>query len=213
MPGVGGKMNAYQRVAIMQAGRALARTGGRLPASMGELKNKDSVLTFPAFATGTASITLLNGLQQGTTATTRLGRRIVMKSVYLFGQCQLAPTSTGSVTVRVVVVYDKQANATAPTAADLWGADGINNMNNLSNSRRFVTIIEDIRNLGTAGPQATFYQKYKKLNLPVEFNAGSAGTIGDIQTGSLYAFVVTTNALGVASLTTAVQVRVRYSDQ
>lgn len=208
-----GVFTPAQRNAVLAAGAALARTGGRLPANMGELKNIDTTLGFPAVGTSTGVVTLLNGTTQGTTALTRLGRRCTFKSLYVRGFIQMAPTSTGATPIRILVVQDKQANAVAPVATDILNVDGIAGVNNLSNSRRFVTLMDHtIDCVGTQGPQATLVNLYKKLGVVTEYNAGSAGTIGDIQSNSIYALIYTTTGVGVAALSQGLQCRVRFSD-
>lgn len=191
----------------------LTRTGGRLPANLGEKKNIDTSVTFPTFGVATGAITLLNGCAQGTTASTRLGRQIRLTSLYLRAAWAMAPTSTGSTPIRVMVVYDKQANATPPAATDVLVTDVLQNVNNLSNSRRFVTLLDHVVPcIGTAGPQSVSLVLYKKLNHMVEFNAGSAGTIGDIQSGSVYALIWNLGTIGVASLVGLVVTRIRFTD-
>lgn len=181
--------------------------------SPGELKNADNTITFPAAGSAAGTATLVNGLANGTTAITRIGRRVTMKSVYIRGQVQLAATSTGATPIRLMVVYDRQPNGAAMTATDILLTDAIASPNNLSNSRRFQTIIDHVVPvIGTAGPQGYYYELYKKLDLATEYNNGSAGTVADISTGSLVAWVWTTNQIGVASLLSNVICRVRYAD-
>lgn len=181
-------------------------------------EQKDITLTNPAISlpaagSATATLKLLNGVAQGTTAITRLGRKIVMKSLYINGVVYVAPTSTGATPVRVLVVYDKQSNGTAPVATDVVQEDAITSPMNLGNSSRFEVICDHwIPCVGTAGPQAQPFRIYKKLNHKVEFNAGSAGTIADIQTGSVYVLVWTTNAIGTAALLTFNDTRIRFVD-
>lgn len=182
-------------------------------AGRNELKNIDSGVPWPAFGVGNATVTLLNGCAQGTTALTRLGRRITLRSLYIRGFVGMAATSTGSTPLRLLVVYDKQANATAPVATDILTVDNLAAVNNLGNSRRFVTLLDHVvPSIGTAGPQQAHMALYKKLNHAVEFNAGSAGTIADIQTGSVYVLTYTGTGVAVASLATSMIARVRFED-
>lgn len=178
-----------------------------------EQKNIDIVVVAPAVAVATGVLTLLNLCAQGVTAVTRLGRRITMKSLFIRGVIELAATTTGYGPWRILVVYDKQANAAAPTATDILAADAYQSFNNLGNSKRFQTLIDKTYDcVGTAGPQSLDVKLYKKLNHGVEFNAGSAGTIADIQTGSIYALVYHTGTYAVAAPTFNVWSRVRFSD-
>lgn len=161
----------------------------------------------------TGSVLLLNGVAQGTTANTRLGRRITMHSLLVKGTVQLAPTTTGASPLRLIVVYDSQANAAAPVATDVLLADVISAPMNLSNSRRFKILFDEVVGcIGTGGPQAAWIERYVKLNHVVEFNTGSAGTIADIQTGSIYMLGYNNGNFGTAFPTASIQTRIRFTD-
>jgi len=181
--------------------------------NVGELKNIDTPVSAPPVTTGTGVLTLLNGCQQGITATTRLGRRVTLKSIYIRANFQVASATTGSCPVRILIVQDRQPNGAAPTAIDILAADQINGLNNLSNSRRFVTHFDHvIPVIGTAGPQAQSAVLHKNVNIPVEFNSGTLGTVADISSNSLYALVYANNGTGTAAINSLIQCRVRFSD-
>ena len=107
---------------------------------------------------------------------------------------------------RLVVVYDKQTNAAALTPAQVLTAVGTINAatspKNLENRDRF-TILRDIRT-PMAAAETTDYepppkaQVYQSITLPVTFNAGDAGTVADITTGSLYAIFISDQGCGSA---------------
>ena len=206
---------SFARQNAAAARRHLTRLGGRMPATSMELKDK-TVLTTAVIAIGTAtafSPFLLNGIAQGTTASTRLGRRITMKSLLLRASFGMAPTTTGGSPIRILIVYDSQTNATAPVATDVVLTDEISSPMNLGNSRRFKTILDEIIPcIGTGGPQSMHVTRYVKLNHQVEFNAGSAGTVGDIQTGSVYCLIWQNGRILVAAPTADIYTRIRYSD-
>lgn len=196
--------------------RQLMRTGGRMPASSNELKDLTLSLNalIPDPGSTTSLLYLLNGCAQGTTASTRLGRRIIMKSLFMKYVATMAATSTLSTALRFLVVYDKQTNATAPTVTDILLSDLFSSPMNLSNSRRFKVLVDKIVPcIGTAGPQSVAFNIYKKINLPVEFNTGSAGTVGDIQTGSVYILCQVSGVnIGVAEPLNNMYTRIRFSD-
>lgn len=97
---------------------------------------------------------LLNGLVPDSTATGRIGRKIVMKSLY---------EVTSSVAVQ--------------------------------------------------GEYATQLIRFKKnLNLETMFNAGTAGTIGDITSGSVYIMFAQNGTIGTAAPTVNWRSRIRYTD-
>lgn len=193
------------------------RTGGwASPASTPELKFKDSSITnFISFgATAFETGVLLNGLIPDSTASGRIGRKVCLKSLLVRWSINMGTTSTGGTPVRILVVYDKQANATAPAITDILLADHFLSQNNLSNRDRFVTIFDQI-----TAPIATgdcFSQAdtlYKAFDLETMFNAGTAGSIADITSGSIYLFTAGTGALLTANGGFNARVRCRYTDQ
>ena len=131
-----------------------------------------------------------------------------------------AATTAGSSPLRLVVVYDRQSNAVAPLATDVFQIDQISSMMNLSNGRRFKVIIDElVENVSSAGPSGwnrklwrDFTAKGTKPGLEVTFNTASTATISSIQTGSLYAFVWQNGNLITAAPTQALYSRVRFVD-
>ena len=53
---------------------------------------------------------------------------------------------------------------------------------------------------------------YKKINLETMFNGGTAGTIGDITSGSVYLFVAQTANIGTANASFNWRSRIRFQD-
>jgi len=198
--------------------RQAKRTGGwSNPVSGSELKFKDTTLTNTALGLASASFTtpgptfLLNGLVPDSTATGRIGRKVVLKSLLIRWSVSMAATSTLGAPVRVIVFYDKQSNATAATAAQLLLADAITSPRNLDNSRRFKILSDDtVAGMSVNGNTMMKYVKRIPLNLPVEFNANSAGTIGDIVTGGLFLGVWTNNGFGGAQPVSTCYTRVYF---
>lgn len=191
------------------------------PVRTEEKKNID-VLNSVAIvaAQTTSSLFLLNGVDDGATSTQRIGRRITMTSLEIRWNGSFAATSAGSTPLRLCVVYDKQSNALAPTATDVFQIDAISSMMNLGNSRRFKVIVDElVENVSSAGPNAwyrkiwrDFTAKGTKPGLEVEFNDNSTNTITSIQTGSLFAFVWQNGNLITAAPTQALYSRVRFVD-
>lgn len=169
-------------------------------------------------ATGAVSFVLLNGSVPGTGATNRIGRKISMKSLFVRFYYD-ANSTTSSGYLRSMIVYDMQANGVAPTAADLFSGGGtpfITMLTNMDNRDRF-KIIHDRTLYISAGTAVSdsnmkYYKKYFKWKngLNVIYNAGSAGTVADIQTGSLYLVVMSCHS--TANLNARVESRVRFAD-
>lgn len=204
------------------SGAPLASRGFRFPMK-GELKfaevDSTGAIAFgvPATgATGALSIVLLNGLSLGTAAQTRVGRKINMRSIMMRAYFNAAATTTSGF-VRVMLVYDRQANGTAPTAADILAQGGtpfITSINNLDNRERFLVIHDKTRYLSAGSAvsdtNAIYYKKYKRLALETTYNSGSSGTVGDINTGAMYLVVFT--SCGIANVNARITTRIRFSD-
>lgn len=189
-----------------------------------ELNFLDTVMT--AVNVDDASLVqLLNGMAQGTTASTRIGRKIDIKSIQSRLNIQAQATAVTQ-QIACCVVFDTQANGVAPTWQDVFdnstalGANRPWAMRNMSNAQRFQVIWYEKFNItgATAAGLATdetneTIEKYNKCDLVTQYNAGVAGTIADIQTGSLYFMAVSSAATGstVASTLTGT-IRIRYAD-
>lgn len=162
--------------------------------------------------TGTV-ITLLNGCVAGSQNFNRIGRKINLKSLQLRGFLNQTDSSTGLTYVRMIIFYDKQANGAAPTFANVITSQNIagttssaaTDMVNLDNRDRFEIIRDRVFCLGaidttatqtyTGSPQNIAIDEYVRLgNRETVFNAGTAGTVGDIQSGSLYVVWISNQA-------------------
>ena len=110
------------RVINRAVGSSGLRTGGwrGVPGRRGELKYVDLANNGTAMP-DTGTLVLLNGLVPGTGATQRIGKKVTMKTL----QCRIslgagaAGTTPFQGMVRVMWIYDKQANAAAPTVASI----------------------------------------------------------------------------------------------
>jgi len=200
--------------------RQTMRVGGWASTSRPELKFTDvdgvtSATSIPLsndFTTPGATF-LLNGLVPGSLATQRIGRKVTIKSLYIRCTVQLATTSVRGGNIRMMVVYDKQANGAAPAVTDILVDDAFYSVNNLSNRDRFVTLVDHVFNpIGTATDYQQSVVIHKKLNLETMFNAGSAGTIGDITSGSIYILFAQSGTIGTGNPTATWTSRIRYTD-
>lgn len=190
--------------------------------SVGELKFLDTAPAVQPLTFGNSSFAgsvpptatnLLNGIAPGSSASQRIGRKLIIKSVYIRWNATLGAASTLGSPLRIIVFYDKQCNAALPATTDVLIADSFIAPNNLSNRDRFV-IISDVLtpSLSTQGDNTIAGTIYKKLNLEVMFNAGVAGTVADITSGSLFIMAAQSGTLGTANGGFSYYSRVRYTD-
>jgi len=192
------------------------RTGGWAnPSKGGELKFCDTTvstaITFnsAAFSTGQ----LLTAIAQGTDASNRIGRKVVLKSLLVRYAIKLGSTSTFGSPVRILVVYDKQANATAPAITDVLTVDDFFAPNNLANRDRFVTIFDHITAPVSGGGDAQVADVlYKRINLETIYNSGTDALIGSISSGSIYIFAAQAGNLLTANGNINARIRLRYTD-
>jgi len=195
-------------------GQAIRTGGWANPTKGGELKFNDILCNAVMNLNDTFSTPiLLNGLQSGSDATNRIGRKVNIKSLLLRFNFGMASTSIGGAPCRILVVYDKQANATAPLITDILLVNGFSSQNNLSNRDRFVTIFDHITQpIAATNNYCVADVLFKRVNLETIFNAGNAGTIGDISSGSVYIFVAQCGTIGTTAPVLLARSRIRYTD-
>lgn len=198
--------------------RQALRVGG-VSSNTPELKFVDTSITtaIPFGSAAFTSGTLLNGMASGADASSRIGRKVNLKSLLIRWSFAAGAATTWDTNFRILVVYDKQAGGAAPAITDILLTDNFNSQNNLSNRDRFVTLCDYItpKNIGGANNGCVTTDDgviFKRFNLEEMFNAGSAGTIADITTGSIYYFVAQTGAALTANLSQSTRARVRYTD-
>lgn len=191
-----------RRQVVRTVGLAPARTGGYYGVAMRRGLNERKVIDVDpanyAFDT-TGSVTLLNGVATGTDFTDRIGRKIVLKSLYLRGIIKPVDNNVGNTLCRMLVVYDMQSNGAAPAITDVLKSSSPAAQLNMNNRDRFRVLIDkqfalgavsDAAGASLAGsPTVHSLKKYKKCNLEVLFN-GTTNAIGSIATGSLYMITV-----------------------
>lgn len=229
---------ARKRIGSRFARRSVYRTGGNynqvIPRTFGgkvalsqgpEKKFLDSALTAPAFGDGAVTIgagtfILCDGMVQGTSGITRIGRQITVKSVAYNMYLKPAATTTSGI-LRFMLIWDHQANGAAPTLADILetggtAASAITSPLNMSNRERFKVLVDKRIPIGQTvatqafGPVPVHAEKFRKCNQIVTYNGGNAGTVADIATDSLYAVLFTT--AGTANVSLVGNVRIRFTD-
>lgn len=193
----------------------MARTGGNF-AQLGiatghEKKFKDTSLAAVAFTT-TGVMTLLNGLVPGSDANQRIGRRINVLSLLLRLYIQPGATPTDGV-CRAMVVVDKQANGAAPVIGDILTSGTSVNPNNLNNRGRFVTLLDWVTVIDQVAQKIVYKTVFLRKKFATVYNAGTAGTVADIATASLYLVTVGDLAAGAtANVITNGVARIRFED-
>jgi len=165
--------------------------------------------------TTTPIVVLLNGIARGDDINERTGREVDMRSIQFSAQVRAATTTGVDQTHRVLIVYDRQTNAAAPTMAQVCESATIQAPRNLENRKRFSILFDKIYNLNAADESGSSRQIrwYRHLNHPETFNSGDAATVADITTGSVYLIALGTEAAGGTSGSIDYWSRIRYQDK
>lgn len=183
-------------------------------APQGEWKFLDQSLTLNVDTTGT--ITLLNGLAPGTSASQRVGTKIAIRSLELRGRSTVASGAGIDQGCRFFFLLDKQSNGAAPAAGDFLAPATYLGMRNLANRKRFKILQDYFYPLSASGEDesARHFKVYIKFRRPliVDYNAGTAGSIADIASNGLFLITLGSVAAGGTAAFLLCTVRMRYTD-
>lgn len=161
--------------------------------------------------TGNPVITCLNQVARGDDYNERVGRSIKNVSVQLKMDAFHNTTDSATFTIiRWILLIDKEANGAVPSTTDLLTAEDTTSMRNLTNRRRFI-ILKDARIMLDNNRESRSVKYFKRLNLKTIFNAGDAGTVADIDSGSLILMFIT-NAASDKKPLIQISSRVRFID-
>ncbi len=232
----GWNVGAYRRHARIRAGqRGVLRVGGYYGRyahanGSGELKFHD-VQVDEAAADWSAGIIqnsgTLNVIPQDVTEKTRVGRKVSIKSIMwrgAFFTTALSNSATvqNSEVVRVIIYLDKQCNGATAAVTDILETAGFQSYRNLSNSARFVTLMDKTFNVlpeppcGTGavndqGQRTTNKSFYKKCDIKLEYDdSAQTGAIGTIRSNNIGMMIISRTA--ATNVGMSGKVRMRFSD-
>lgn len=134
---------------------------------------------------GAWQLQLLNGVTTGTSSVTRTGQSIKLTGWEFKTFLTINVTNTSPQSVRIIVFLDKQANATAPTATDVYPAFATS-FRVVGSIERFQILYERWEVLTPSNVSGLIDSLSRKMSLHVYFNTGTAGTIADIVSNSIY---------------------------
>jgi len=185
---------------------------GKRSQKLAELKAIDSAVSAAVDTTGVRI--LLNGAEPGPALNQRIGRHIHMN--YIDMRFFLAATATTGIDqfVRYLVVLDKQPNGAALAITDVLDSVNPFSLPNLANSERFIILDDRSRLVNASAEPGSQWGVSKRLQIgkDVTYNSGSAGTIADISTNSLYLILLGNVAAGATAATGYGNVRLRFDD-
>lgn len=173
------------------------------------VEKKFADYTFSAAVSSTENFQLVNGLQQGDTASTREGQSIKIYSLYVRFYMTINASAT-TTQIRIFVLMDKQPNGAVPTSGDLLQS----NTNILSPllmgyGSRFKIFMDKVYRLDTNKLNLTI-KKFFKFRFHTKYGSGNAGTVADITKNSLYIMMVSDQATNTPNID--FWARLRYID-
>lgn len=167
-----------------------------------EQKNVDVQSTLGSAGGAWSTVTLLNGVAQGTSANTRIGRKVTITKLLLRWTCHASSSST-----RFMVVYDHAPNGALPLITDILTLDQINGVNNLVNNDRFMILHDEYVNYQASALPVSGKWVYKGKPLQMIYTNSTGGGISDIVVGAVYVMCV-----GSATTTWNSVSRTRFTD-
>ncbi len=191
----------------------------------GELKFHDlaTVDTVVSATGSTDDIPSCNLIAQGVTEVTRVGRKCTIRKILWKFDLKIPTTATANETsevVQVMLYLDKQANGAAAAVLDILETAANNEFRNLSNSGRFVILMNRTYALNcpagsgrgstdtlSYGEQVVHDEFYKDCNIPLEFSA-TTGAITELRSNNIG--ILTISKDGTANLNG--KMRLRFSD-
>lgn len=227
----GSRYRRYRKRANMGTVRATRGFAGNYGSSKGEKKVSDTSAGVVQVNT-TGVITLLHLPVLGSDYNQRVGRKTLVKSIYIRGRVlteasnQVIGTAvlTTSLQARMILLVDKQPNGAAPAVTDVLVTAEPASQLNLNNRDRF-SILKDKQwsfdpySYTTASGVASMSRQiyslkcYKKCNVETIFNSTNGGTIADINSGAIYLMWIGSGAAGTNTDCNAyISARCRYLD-
>lgn len=225
--GAGGKQQKTAKKAKADGGKF---AGAMIQKKLLEMKTYDNNIS--STFTNAGGFTCLNDPVVGASFFQRIGNKMFMKSVQVHFQLQPGSTAVTDV-VRVMLIYDKQTNASFPTLASILGdanagaGTDVQSFKNIANVDRFkvlrdwyittpaVTVVATaVTQLGPADyiNQALQVNEFVNLRgLETLYNQNNSGTVADITTGSLLLLTLSSTA-STGTWNCVGRTRVRYSD-
>jgi len=138
----------------------------------------------------------LNGIVRGTDVNQRIGRKVRMTKLELRGSWSTHLLGLYGGYLRMVILYDKQANGTEIGINDAFSVDACFSPFNINAQNRIEIVYDDYvkpicpivsssGDPGIGGPTIQPFDICIDLNHEVTFNAFNNGTYTDIETGTL----------------------------
>lgn len=160
----------------------------------------------------TGAVILLNGMNSGSTSSTRVGLSCVIKNCSYRFEVDLPvdPADQVPTSGRVMLIWDRQPNQTLATYTDIFTvANYLSFAVNIGFSR-FVVLRNQQFSLSPNGNQSLFFEGFAKINMKTTYGTATAPSVP--ASGALYAVVISDQALADNQPLLSGCWRVRYVD-
>lgn len=211
------KSRTFSTIQAARKSQAAVRFGGWTNPQSAEIKSVDTSGTYAIDSNSGSTGYLLNGVARGDDISDRIGRSIVMNGLHLklFGY---STATTGEDQIhRVLVVMDRQANGSAPNIPDILETHDVMSNFNRNNRLRFNVLVDFNVVCGASGkPNNHWYRSIYVNNVRgklQQFNSGDNGTIADINTNSIYMFLISNKPAGSTAGAVLVKTRFYFKDK
>lgn len=204
------------------------RFGVYRPVRSAELKCCDLRFTTQSIDSDTAKFINMNPLILGTDNFQRIGRKVMMKSIFINGRLIVDGTSDENDYIRIILIYDRQSNGAVPSIADVLTSTDENGATsstshdqlNIDNVGHRFKILRDYRfgwnatssNAAVEGAKdyknPMTFKFYQKLNLPAKYDAGNIIP----NEGHLFLFIYGDEPAATNPFNVTLSGRLRYTD-
>lgn len=167
------------------------------------------------------TISLIATIPQGASVQSRVGKKVLLKSLQAHGICSNGTTATYN-DVTLLIVYDRRPTGSLPAITDILTQVSSFAFNNDANSGRFRILKRiDMSMIGNYSSVTGFVTEssvksmdfYLDLRgLPTVFKAAGTGAIGDIEEGALYCVSVGSQLAGTTAASSQMTFRTRFLD-
>lgn len=201
----------YASKAVDIAGKALATSYAIKKLINVEFKNYDSSNSSTLTAT---QQTLLFNPTQGDTASTREGRSVLLKSLYLRGELVANASATASNRVRIIVICDTQTNNSQFSLSNdfFTGTVGIDVFRDLANTKRFKVLYDRVYCVVPSTDRQIYrINLARSLQQHIKFD-GNAGTVADLPQHSYWIVAFAQNTGASSAPVFSWQSRARFID-
>lgn len=191
---------------------------GRYPPLGNELKFIDTTLSATSVSnSGTIAVSTLHPVVSGTGESQRIGRKIVLRSVFVRWVTELGNGTNPSATddgLRFIVYHDMQCNGATAAVTDVLETANYLSFNNLANKNRFKILMDKFTDVHSAAAISTTFGEmavtkswYMKCNIPIEFSS-TTGAISEIRSHNVGILLISDKS----NVNCTGRIRVRYSD-